>query len=115
GTLLTQCPRLAWNALTKGRLALLGMALDLAVPPLAFLCMLWFLVAAAAGVFAFRYGHPLPAVVVGGSGAMLLLAVFLAWARHGRRHVPGHVLAFAPIYILWKVPLYFAFLFRRQK
>jgi cellulose synthase/poly-beta-1,6-N-acetylglucosamine synthase-like glycosyltransferase len=115
GTILSQCPRLAWQALRRGRPALLGMALDLAVPPLAFLCLLWALVTAAAAFVALRWGLWLSVFVAGGSGALLLLAVFLAWLRHGRRHVPGHVLVFAPFYILWKIPLYAAFLFRRQK
>ena len=114
-TILTQCPRLAWQALRRGRPGLLGMALDLAVPPLALLCLLWILVAGGAAFVALRIGHPLTAFISGGSGALLFLAVFLAWARHGRRHVPGHVLVFAPIYVLWKIPLYTAFLFRRQK
>jgi cellulose synthase/poly-beta-1,6-N-acetylglucosamine synthase-like glycosyltransferase len=115
GTILTQSPRLAWQALRRGKPWLLGMALDLAVPPLALLCLLWILVAGGAAFVALRIGHPLPAFISGGSGALLFLAVFLAWARHGRRHVPGHVLLFAPIYVLWKIPLYAAFLFRRQK
>jgi hypothetical protein len=91
------------------------MALDLAVPPLALLCLLWILVAGGAAFVALRIGHPLSLIIVGGSGALLFVAVFLSWVRHGRRHVPGHVLVFAPIYVLWKIPLYTAFLFRRQK
>jgi hypothetical protein len=115
GTILTQCPRLAWQAVRRGRPWLLGMALDLAVPPLALLCLLWILVAGVAAFVAVREGHPRSALIAGGSGVLLLLAVFLAWVRHGRRHVPGHVLAFAPIYVLWKLPLYAAFFFRRQR
>ena len=115
GTLISQCPRLAWNAIVRARPVLLGMALDLAVPPLALLCMVWALVAGASAFVAWRWGGRLPAFVAGGGGALLLLAVFLAWVRHGRRHVPGHALVFAPLYILWKIPLYAAFLFRRQK
>jgi hypothetical protein len=106
---------LAWQALRRGRPWLLGMALDLAVPPLALLCLLWILVAGGAAFVALRIGHPLTAFISGGSGGLLLLAVFLAWARHGRRHVPGHVLLFAPVYVLWKIPVYAGFLFRRQK
>jgi cellulose synthase/poly-beta-1,6-N-acetylglucosamine synthase-like glycosyltransferase len=114
-TILTQCPRLAWQALRRGRPWLLGMALDLAVPPLALLCLLWILVAGGAAFIAWRIHHPLTAIISGASGGLLLLAVFLAWARHGRRLVPGHVLLFAPLYVLWKIPVYTGFLFRRQK
>ncbi|HVE39398.1 MAG TPA: glycosyltransferase family 2 protein [Planctomycetota bacterium] len=114
-TILTQCPRLAWQALRRGRPWLLGMALDLAVPPLALLCLLWILVAGGAAFVALRIGHPQTAFISAGSGGLLFLAVFLAWVRHGRRHVPGHVLLFAPVYVLWKIPVYAGFLFRRQK
>ena len=40
--------------------------------------------------------------------------MFLAWVRHARGVIPGRVLFFAPLYILWKIPLYAAFLFKRQ-
>jgi cellulose synthase/poly-beta-1,6-N-acetylglucosamine synthase-like glycosyltransferase len=115
GTLISQSPRLAWQALRQGRPALLGMALDLAVPPLALVCLLWLLVSAAAAIFARRGFSMVPAIVAAACGAMLLLSVFLAWVRHARSRIPGHVLLFAPLYILWKIPLYLAFLFRRQK
>ena len=37
-----------------------------------------------------------------------------AWARFGRGIVPLSALLAAPLYIAWKVPMYFAFLFKRQ-
>jgi hypothetical protein len=46
---------------------------------------------------------------------MILLSIVLAWVRHGRGLIPGRALVLAPLYILWKAPLYVAFLFRRQK
>lgn len=115
GTLLTQTPRLLWHGLTRARLRLLGMAIDLGVPPLALLCLMWSFVAGAAGLAAWRGLGLLPAIVSEASGGALLLSVFLAWVRHGRRHIPGTVLVLAPLYVLWKIPVYLAFLFRRQK
>ncbi len=114
GTLLTQAPRLAWQSLRRGRASLLGLALDLAVPPLALLCLLWAAVAIACGISAWRGWSAVPAIVAGSAGSALLLSVFLAWARHASRVIPGRVLFFAPLYILWKIPLYAAFLFKRQ-
>jgi cellulose synthase/poly-beta-1,6-N-acetylglucosamine synthase-like glycosyltransferase len=115
GTLLTQTPRLLWHGLTRARLRLLGMAIDLGVPPLALLCLMWSFVAAAAGLAAWRGLGLLPAIVSEASGGALLLSVFLAWVRHARRQIPGTVLVLAPLYVLWKIPVYLAFLFRRQK
>jgi cellulose synthase/poly-beta-1,6-N-acetylglucosamine synthase-like glycosyltransferase len=114
GTLLTQAPRLAWQALRRGRASLLGLALDLSVPPLALLCLVWAAVAAGCGIAAWRGLSAVPAIVAASAGGALLLAVFLAWVRHARRMIPGRVLFFAPLYILWKIPLYAAFLFKRQ-
>ena len=115
GTLLTQTPRLLWHALTKVRPGLLGMAIDLAVPPLALLCLLWTVVAAGAVAVAAAGSGRLPAIVSGAAGGALALSVFLAWARHGRRQLPGGMLLLAPLYVLWKIPVYLAFLFRRQR
>ena len=115
GTLLTQTPRLLWHGLTRARLRLLGMAIDLAVPPLALLCLLWTGIAAGAAVLAVKGGSPAPAIVSAATGGALLLSVFLAWVRHGRHRLPGRVLILAPVYILWKIPVYLAFFFRRQK
>lgn len=115
GTLLTQAPRLLGKALLGGRPALLGMAVDLSVPPLALLCLLWGLVAAGSAVLALRGGHRLPALLSGMTGGMILLSIALAWVRHARGLIPGRVLLFAPFYALWKIPLYLAFLFKRQK
>lgn len=114
-TILSQSPRLAWQGLRRGRPWLLGMALDLAVPPLALLCLVWAVAAGASLALALKKLSPLPLMVSGGSGALLVLAVFLSWVRHARGRIPGRVLVLAPIYILWKIPLYAAFLFRRQK
>jgi cellulose synthase/poly-beta-1,6-N-acetylglucosamine synthase-like glycosyltransferase len=115
GTLMIQAPRLWWQAIRQARPALLGMALDLAVPPLALLCMVWAATAGLSLALALRGGGRWPAVVSGATGGMIGLSIVLAWARHARGIIPGKVLAFAPIYALWKVPLYLAFLFKRQK
>jgi hypothetical protein len=45
----------------------------------------------------------------------VLLAIFAAWLRYGRQRLPFTTLLTAPFYILWKLPIYVRFLFRRQK
>jgi len=115
GTLLTQAPRLLWHALRRLRPALAGMALDLAVPPLALLCMLWAVTAAGSVALALRGGGRVPAIISAATGGAIVFSIGIAWARHARGIIPGRVLAFAPFYALWKVPLYLSFLFRRQK
>jgi hypothetical protein len=115
GTLLVESPRLVWHALKQGRLGLLALAIDLSVPPIALLCIAWSLVASSSVAWWLRGGSRLSVILSAASGGALLLSMFLAWARHARARVPGHVLLLAPLYILWKIPVYLSFLFRRQK
>jgi cellulose synthase/poly-beta-1,6-N-acetylglucosamine synthase-like glycosyltransferase len=113
--ILREAPSTLAAALSRRDARLLGLALDLAVPPLALLAGLlvldWLL--ALAGRLA-----------GGGAGALvlasLLLAAFLAsvllaWARRGRDLVALTELLSAPWYILRKVPMYLRFVGRRQK
>src|SRR5947209_14230915 len=41
--------------------------------------------------------------------------LFGAWAKFGRHSLPLTALLAAPFYMAWKVPMYMAFLFKRQK
>ncbi len=113
-TLKTQVPRLLRSAIQQRRLDLLALALDLAVPPLALLVLLWamsFLLAVAG----FAVGKAaLPLVVSSLAGVFLLTAVLLGWYRFGRSLVPLSAILAVPFYILWKIPLYITFLFRPQ-
>ncbi len=113
--ILKQTPRLLWNALRRRRLSLLLLALEVSVPPLALLCLLWSGLALAAGAGALAGASPVPAGVAAAEGLMLAIAVAAAWGRHARHQVPLRVLLSAPLYVLWKIPLYAAFVFRRQK
>jgi cellulose synthase/poly-beta-1,6-N-acetylglucosamine synthase-like glycosyltransferase len=115
-TLLTQVPRLVAAALRQRRPALLGLALELSVPPLSLLFLLWAAVLAAAAL-AWQLGgaSPLPAAVLAGSGLAVLLAIFAAWAKFGRERLPLRALLAAPLYVLWKVPIYVTFFFNRLR
>jgi cellulose synthase/poly-beta-1,6-N-acetylglucosamine synthase-like glycosyltransferase len=114
-TLLTQVPRLLWAALNQRQPRLLGLALELSVPPLSMLFLLW----ATAGVFAACLwglgGSHLPLRLLAGGGLSVLLAILLAWIRFGRKLLPLVSLMVAPVYVLGKLPIYLAFLFRRQQ
>jgi hypothetical protein len=113
-TLKTQVPRLLRAAIHQRRLDLLMLAIDLAVPPLALLVLIWTasVLIAVAGFAA--GGTILPLVILALAGAFLLAAVLLGWYRFGRSLVPLSAILAVPFYILWKVPLYVTFLFRPQ-
>jgi cellulose synthase/poly-beta-1,6-N-acetylglucosamine synthase-like glycosyltransferase len=93
----------------------LGMALDLAVPPLALL----------AGLLALDWLLSLASWLAGGGASALLLAstllvsfavaILLAWATRGRDLVRLSELLAVPWYILAKLPIYLRFVIRRQR
>ncbi|NJR64170.1 MAG: glycosyltransferase family 2 protein [Leptolyngbyaceae cyanobacterium CRU_2_3] len=113
-TLRTQVPRLLKQATQQQRLDLLAIALDLAVPPLSLLVMLWLAVFSAAllgGMLGIAW---LPMQILAIEGGLLLAAILAAWAKFGRTDLPVQTLLSIPFYVLWKIPLYFAFWVRPQ-
>ncbi len=106
-------PRLLLGALA-GRPRLLGVALDLTVPPLALLASL-LAAAVALGALAWLWsGDALALTIAAAATAAVTLATLLAWAVHARRLLPARELLRIPLYVLWKLPSYAAFLWRRE-
>ncbi len=113
-TLLTQVPRLLKGAIIQRRFDLMGLALELSVPPLSLLVMLWIgtiTITIAAGFLGLSW---LPTIMLGMGIMFLIVSVFTSWAKFGRKEIPGFALLTIPFYLLWKIPLYFAFLVRPQ-
>jgi cellulose synthase/poly-beta-1,6-N-acetylglucosamine synthase-like glycosyltransferase len=114
-TLLRQVPRLVLAAVRQRRIALLGLAAEVGVPPLSVLVLLW---AALTGVTIGWWaagGAALPAALPLAGGAATLAAALLAWAKFGRAVLPPAALLAAPWYVLGKLPIYLAFLRRPQR
>ncbi|MDJ0659790.1 MAG: glycosyltransferase [Crocosphaera sp.] len=113
-TILNQVPRLLKGAIIQRRFDLIGLALELSVPPLSLLVMLWIatiLITITAGLFGFSW---LPTIILAIAGFCLVIGVLIGWAKFGRQEIPGFALLTIPFYLLWKIPLYFAFLIRPQ-
>ncbi len=113
-TLLTQVPRLTLLALRHRRLDLAWLALDLAVPPLALLAFGLAATTALTAASCLLGGSTTPLTISAFACAGLLLAVLAGWALHCRRQVPLFALLAAPLYVAAKLPIYAAFLFKRQ-
>ncbi|XGV95862.1 MAG: glycosyltransferase family 2 protein [Leptolyngbya sp. BL-A-14] len=113
-TLVTQVPRLLKAWLKQGRFALLAIALDLSIPPLSLLVLLWFVTLAAASMAGWFLGLYVPMYLVALEGLLLLIAITTAWAKFARQTLPLVTLLAVPLYILWKIPLYLAFLNKPQ-
>jgi cellulose synthase/poly-beta-1,6-N-acetylglucosamine synthase-like glycosyltransferase len=114
-TMLTQGPRLSHAAGELRRFDLLGLALELNVPPLSLLLLLWAIDFVVLGL-ATRFGGSFwPALIVGLAGVTLCMMIVAAWFKFGRRMLPLRSLLAAPFYILWKLPIYLNFLLHRQQ
>ncbi len=113
--ILREVPAMLRLAVARRDRQLFGLALDLAVPPLALL----------AGLLALTWALALAAWLLGGAAlvpllASSLLAIFLAtilaaWHVRGRDLVRLHELLAVPWYIASKLPMYVRFILRRQR
>jgi cellulose synthase/poly-beta-1,6-N-acetylglucosamine synthase-like glycosyltransferase len=100
-TLLTQVPKLFNASVRQRRFDLLAIALDLCIPPLSLLVMMWIAVmggALLAGALGVSW---IPAIVLAIEGLLIFISIVGAWAKFGRTDLPV-------------LTLYLAFLVRPQ-
>jgi cellulose synthase/poly-beta-1,6-N-acetylglucosamine synthase-like glycosyltransferase len=114
-TLRSQVPRLLKAAITQQRGDLLSLALDLCVPPLSLLVMLWVAVMGVSLLLGLVGAGWQPALWLAIEGVLLLAAIFGSWFGFGRNIIPLRTLLSVPLYILWKIPVYLGFLIRPQQ
>ncbi|WP_107667791.1 glycosyltransferase family 2 protein [Cyanothece sp. BG0011] len=113
-TILNQVPRLLKAAITQRRFDLIALALELSVPPLSLLVMLWIGTVTITIIAGFLGLSWLPTIILLIAGFCLMTGVLMGWAKFGRKEIPGFALLSIPFYLLWKIPLYFAFLVKPQ-
>lgn len=114
-TISSQLPRLLTAFVQQKRLDLLVMALDLSVPPMALLVMVLtatLLMSVAAGLLGLSW---YPAQLLGVSEVLLVCTIIAVWAKYGRSVISLKQLMSVPLYILWKLPVYFAIAKRPQQ
>ncbi len=114
-TLLTQVPPLIVASIRQQRLDLLAIALDLCVPPLALLVLLWTAALMASVGMAIFNISVFPFYCLAFEGILLLIAILLTWFKFGRSILSLKTLLSIPFYILWKLPMYFNFLKKPQQ
>jgi cellulose synthase/poly-beta-1,6-N-acetylglucosamine synthase-like glycosyltransferase len=110
-TLLTQVSRLLASAVRRRQPGLVGLALELSVPPLSVLGL--FYLTAAFLCAAMR--SPLPGLLLAFGGFAASSAVLAAWVRFGRGCLPFASLLASPFYVLVKVPIYLFFLVKPER
>jgi cellulose synthase/poly-beta-1,6-N-acetylglucosamine synthase-like glycosyltransferase len=114
GTILSEAPRVFFQGLKEMDFSLMALALDLCVPPLAFLLMLVSVFWLVAAIFYAATGYRAPLLIISSASVIFGLAVLTAWASHGRRIISFSSLLSACLYALWKIPMYVQFVFSRQ-
>jgi|WetSurMetagenome_2_1015567.scaffolds.fasta_scaffold158695_2 cellulose synthase/poly-beta-1,6-N-acetylglucosamine synthase-like glycosyltransferase len=115
-TMKRYTPRLIAAFLRRPRLALLGLALDLLVPPLALLVLLQFSILAITALTALTgITSTTPLLIAATSFALLLFAIGLAWLFFGRETLTLAAAARIPFYVLWKLGLYVSLLVRGKQ
>jgi cellulose synthase/poly-beta-1,6-N-acetylglucosamine synthase-like glycosyltransferase len=114
-TLLTQAPRLFFAGIIRLRPSLIGLALELSVPPLSVLALAWVGAVALAGAAWGFAGSPVPLLALATGGAAAALAFGAAWWRFGRERLPLAVLLAVPWYVAGKLPIYLRFLARPER
>ncbi len=113
--LLAYAPQLIVEGLRQRRLDLIALGLDLAIPPLSLLVLILLLGETIAATVTFLGSSSTAAWLFGIELLMIATGVLVGWWRSGRDQLPFRSLLAVPIYLLWKLPIYFAFLSRRQE
>lgn len=112
--ILVEVPRLLKTFLQQRRLALLVLALDISIPPLSLLVMLWLTITTMATLATIFGASSLPALMLGITGLGLLSALLLIWTKFGSEDLCLKDLTAIPFYILGKIPIYLKFLVNPQ-
>jgi cellulose synthase/poly-beta-1,6-N-acetylglucosamine synthase-like glycosyltransferase len=107
-------PRLLGLALVRGQLALMAMALDLMVPPLAGLVLLLAGVALVDAAWWLWVGDARAFSVAAVALVLVCAGVMVAWWREGRSLIGLRELLALPLYIAAKLPMYLRLLGKRQ-
>ena len=108
--ILTEAPRLFFEAIKAQNIQMLGLALDLIVPPLVALLLACAVILIISLVFSIKLASVLSTILL----LALISAVLLAWGFFGRHIISFKQLCYAPIYALVKIPIYIKFFFNRQ-
>jgi cellulose synthase/poly-beta-1,6-N-acetylglucosamine synthase-like glycosyltransferase len=106
GAVVKMAPRLIFLAIIRADLDLLALALDTAVPPLAILGVLVFLISMVAGVAALLGISSVAILISLVSYGELIGGVFLAWLKYGQDLIRPDSLLSMFFYLSAKLPLY---------
>jgi cellulose synthase/poly-beta-1,6-N-acetylglucosamine synthase-like glycosyltransferase len=111
----TRVTKLLIQGIRDRNLSLVALCVDTAVPPLTVLIGMQLLGVALTGLYAAATGTTGALLLACLALLLSLLALGVGWATEGRKIIPVHQLASVPMYMLWKLPLYFGYFRNREK
>ncbi|AFZ34718.1 glycosyl transferase family 2 [Stanieria cyanosphaera PCC 7437] len=112
--ILVEVPRLLKEFIKQRRIELLILALDIFVPPLSLLVMIWLIATFICSLAVTIGASLLPVAVALVAGCLIVAAVLLAWWQYGRNNLSLLSLIAIPFYVLSKIPIYLKFLVQPQ-
>lgn len=108
-------PKLLGQLRHRPRISLVSLMLELAIPPLSLLILIWVGITMGMGLVAGLGLSGIPLILALVAGIALFGGVAIAWMAYGQSDISLKELALVPVYILWKIPLYLKFLARPEK
>jgi cellulose synthase/poly-beta-1,6-N-acetylglucosamine synthase-like glycosyltransferase len=110
-----ELPQLLWQAIQQRQTALIVLAMDLMIPPIAFYFMLLSALLLLSGLGAWFFDPLKPMAWVAASGfCSLSLSILIGWWFFGRHLLNVRELLTTPLYALWKLPVYIAFFMKKR-
>jgi cellulose synthase/poly-beta-1,6-N-acetylglucosamine synthase-like glycosyltransferase len=113
--ILHEFPRLLACAFRERNARLLGLAVDLVVPPLSLLTLIVITISSLNLIFFLFEDIVWPLNLSLVTLGVFAIAITIAWYGWGRKIISFLSMLIIPFYILSKTPLYFRFLTKRQK
>ena len=114
-TLTEELPGLLAAAFRTGKPALIVMAMDLLIPPVAFYFLLLGVAELVSLGATLLWSAWLPAAVLLSLSVLAFgLAIGLAWWGFGRHLLSARELLTTPLYALWKLPVYLAYFLKKR-
>ncbi len=110
-TILTQVPRLLSLSVKYHRIDLLGLSLELLIPPISILIYLWLMIMTV--LISFTLFNLITWDLLIGSAAfgfVLGLTIFIGWLNFARDILSFKILLSTPLYVFSKLPIYFSFI-----
>jgi len=113
--ILSQAPKAMMKGIIKANKDLIGLALDLLVPPLALLMMILMMILGLSLIWALYVSSYGPFYFALFLSVTFTASLLMAWSDKGRSIISLQELLLAPFQLLKKLPLYLKFLVKRQK